>query len=139
MFNCSTFTTMGREFTFRKGETMNSMDIRGLKGKKVTVGYGRDENRVVITWNGGGMTFFAGNKGMETAEPEPITLGISPPEVLCEEAGFSQELKLLFLKLGRNRFLSATYVAEGALHVGYLPDEADIEFGTSAFMKAIRD
>jgi hypothetical protein len=116
-------------------------DVTKIKGKEVTVGFGSDKNRLVVDWGSGGITFYAGKQSIETAEKEPITVKISPPGVVCEEIGFVKPKDLttiLFFRLGRHRFLSASYMGEGDLHIVYLPDEDDIVLGRSEFMDSIQ-
>ena len=111
--------------------------IQSLIGKEIKIGFGRDTNRLAIEWEDSGITFFATKDTIETAEKEPITIGITPGKVVCEEAGWLFPYQFL-LKLGRHRFLTAISQVEGIMRVIYLPDEEDIETGSSEFMRLCR-
>ena len=115
-------------------------DVTKIQGKEVTVGFGSDKNRLVVDWGSNGITFYAGEQSIETAEKEPITVKISPPGVGCEEFRFIRKeglAMMIFFKLGRHRLLGASYMGEGDLHIVYLPDEDDIVLGQSEFMSRI--
>ena len=100
--------------------------INGVKiqGKEITVGLGRDRNRVVIKWKGGGATFFAGKHGIEIAEEEPITVRIGLPLDICKEFGFTP--RTLFIRMNLYRTLIGAYTGQGEWNIVYQPDEDDI-------------
>lgn len=108
-------------------------NLENLVGRKVTIGFGKDNNRIVIIYGKGGVTVYSSSKGLKFEEKENIKILITPREVECKEAKLIKN-KMIFLKLGQHRFLSASYIKKNNLHVVYLPDESDLEYGRSQFM-----
>ena len=104
-----------------------------LKGKEIVIGFGNNNGRIVVKYYAGGITFVAGDSGIVIAPQESITTQITPDSVMCDSFFFLHK-RIVGFQLGRNRFLSASYMGKGDLHVCYLPDEADLEYGRSEFM-----
>ncbi|MFH1503288.1 MAG: hypothetical protein ABIE36_01370 [Candidatus Diapherotrites archaeon] len=111
--------------------------LKDLIGKKVILGFGNTNERLVLLSGNNGGTFYASNRGIEITEREKITTEITPTGgVVCEEVGYIKNSSLFF-KLGRNRFLTATYYNDDKginLRVAYSPDEQDLEYQTSEFL-----
>lgn len=113
------------------------INLKELIGKKVILGFGSTNERLVLLSDNDGVTFYASDKSIEIAEREEITTEITPTGgVTCEEVDYNKKF-YLFFKLGRNRFLAAMYYNDDKginLNISYLPDEQDLEYGTSEFL-----
>lgn len=114
------------------------MKIEDIKDREIMVAFGREQdvcgNRVlVVLRDGNGTTFYAGDKGIEQAPLEPVSCGVTPGFVKCIDGTINSQR--IMLQLGRNRFFSSAYMGKEDLHTVYLPDERDLEQGTSEFMQ----
>ena len=113
------------------------INLKELIGKRVILGFGSTNERLVLLSDNDAITFYASDKGIEIAEREEIITEITPTGgVICEEAHYNKNF-YLFFKLGRNRFLAAMYYNDDKginLSVSYSPDEQDLEYETSKFL-----
>ncbi|MBS3071036.1 hypothetical protein J4407_01910 [Candidatus Pacearchaeota archaeon] len=115
--------------------------LDNIIGKEVTIGFGRDKNRLVVLCENYGMTFYPSETGIEIGDKEDIVTKITPKNVKLEEYSLAKknsgEIKIIGFRLGKHRFLSAQYCNDDKgidLHIVYLPDEQDLEYGGSEFM-----
>ncbi len=104
-----------------------------FKGRKVTIGFDATEKKIVLNQGRDTFTFYAGNKGLEMITGGAIKLKITPDEVNLDYVSLIKD-NVMILVLGENRALSVSYMGIDDIHVCYMPDEADLEYGTSDFM-----
>jgi hypothetical protein len=110
-------------------------EISDIINKEVTIGFGKTPNRIVVNYGKKGFTLYAGDSKIEQAKKERITTRITPFYVKCQHATIIGKSHMISFRLGQNRFLSLQYMQKDDLHVAYMPDEADLEYGRSPFMK----
>jgi len=104
-----------------------------VKGKFVEIGFGRTNKRIVLMVGENGVTFYGSDEDIGVARPERITTMITPDQTVCEDFRYTPQL--LFFKLGRNRLLAHSYCGKNDIHTVYLPDEQDISFQRSEFIR----
>jgi len=110
--------------------------LKDIIGEEVIIGFGSNNERLVLLCGKEGMTLYTSNKGIEVGENEKITTKIIPLGIKCERYLVIKNLRLS-LQLGKHRFLTAVYCNDNKginLHVIYLPDEKDLKYNTSEFM-----
>ncbi len=109
------------------------MKSKDILGREIRLGIGLSDCRLVIQrYDNFGATFFAGERQIEEAPLEKISIEITPNYILCMEVVFNQQQ--ILMRLGQNRFFAAMYRGKGKLFAAYLPDEKDLENNSSEVM-----
>ena len=116
-------------------EKIIRQSLEKIIGKKIIIGFGRDNKRLAILNGREGFTLYASEGKIKIDKKEEITTAITPRYgVKCLEAGSFLGNEIILFKLGQHRQLSASYIGENELKVTYLPDEKELENNESEFM-----
>ena len=117
--------------------------LKSFVGKNLKISL--DKNTKLMVYVGKStkpIIFCAGDKGIEIIIDNRIAgVMITPYQgVKCIEASYTKNKyrEYLWFKLGRNRFLTATYLNDEIgkeLGIAYMPDESDLENDKSDFLK----
>lgn len=112
---------------------LSMRELESLVGGQIRVGFGRNNQRVVIESNGKGITFYAGKDRIQMCEKEKIKVMITPSiSVYCRESDFSNSLRYI-VGFRKHGFISILYNGKGDLIVSTMPDHTNAEGDRSEF------